>query len=782
MQIFHINTRNTSLILAALPSGLLSCLHYGARLRLRQEYSALLEKKDVCYGDMVAYSREDAALGLDDVCLAFSTPGRGDFREPMAEILLPDGSSTTDFTFVSHELLSGKPPLAGLPSSYCDGGNCETHRFTLEDSAARLRIRLFYTAFYESDVIACHAEYENLGAEPVSLVRAMSAQLDLPDAAFDFITFTGAWANERQRQDKPLSTGVYVNDSKQGASSSRANPFVMLKRRGADEHQGECYAFNLVYSGNHAEIVEATHFGKTRLLLGINPFAFRWLLAPGKIFTAPEAVMAFSAEGLGGVSRCMHRFVRHNIVRGVWKERERPVLINSWEGTGMDFDERKLLSIAKVGAELGAELFVMDDGWFGTRNDDTQALGDWVVNPKKLPHGLDGLQKRLRALGLDFGIWVEPEMVSENSALFRAHPDWAVRQPGRTPCLGRNQLVLDLCRKEVREYLVDAMTRVFSAAEISYVKWDNNRNFSDAYSPVLPPERQGEFFHRYMLGLYAVLSELTARFPNILFESCASGGNRFDLGMLCYMPQTWTSDNTDPMCRLTIQDGTSYGYPLSTLGAHVSASPHQSTLRQTPVETRFNVASFGLLGYEMDLTELTPFDRKCIAAQVAYYKAHRRLFQFGTFYRVRTPEHDNRPVWLVVSEDRREAIACLFQFRAEPAHTQDILRLTGLNDALLYEIEGRAQYLSLRAFGSLVKHALPVKLNGEGAPMAMLAARYRFPMPEEQYLAGGDILQKSGLRLRQQFGGTGYNDRLRILGDNGSRMYYLHAVEDSAAK
>ena len=653
-----------------------------------------------------------------------------------------------------HDVFLSGAHIAGLPSSYCDGGNCETHRFTLEDSAACLRVRLFYAAFYESDVIACHAEYENLGSEPVSLVRAMSAQLDLPDAAFDFITFTGAWANERQRQDKPLSTGVYVNDSKQGASSSRANPFVMLKRRGADEHQGECYAFNLVYSGNHAEIVEATHFGKTRLLLGINPFAFRWLLAPDKTFTAPEAVMAFSAEGLGGVSRCMHRFVRHNIVRGVWKERERPVLINSWEGTGMDFDERKLLSIAKVGAELGAELFVMDDGWFGTRNDDTQALGDWVINPKKLPHGLDGLQKRLRALGLDFGIWVEPEMVSENSALFRAHPDWAVRQPGRTPCLGRNQLVLDLCRKEVREYLVDAMTRVFSAAEISYVKWDNNRNFSDAYSSVLPPERQGEFFHRYMLGLYAVLSELTARFPNILFESCASGGNRFDLGMLCYMPQTWTSDNTDPMCRLTIQDGTSYGYPLSTLGAHVSASPHQSTLRQTPMETRFNVASFGLLGYEMDLTELTPFDRKCIAAQVAYYKAHRRLFQFGTFYRVRTPEHDNRPVWLVVSEDRREAIACLFQFRAEPAHTQDILRLTGLNDALLYEIEGRAQYLSLRAFGSLVKHALPVKLNGEGAPMAMLAARYRFPMPEEQYLAGGDMLQKSGLRLRQQFGGT----------------------------
>ena len=489
MQVFHIDTKNTSLILAALPSGLLSCLHYGARLRPRRDYSALLEKKDVCYGDMVAYSREDAALGLEDICLAFSTPGRGDFREPMAEIILPDGSSTTDFTFVSHEALGEKPPLAGLPSSYCGGCKCETHRFTLEDAAVRLRVRLFYTAFYESDVIACHAEYENLGDAPVTLARAMSAQIDLPDADFDFITFPGA--NERQRQDKPLSTGVYVSDSKQGASSSRANPFVMLKRHGTDERQGECYAFNLVYSGNHAEIVEATHFGKTRVLTGVNPFSFRWLLAPGETFTAPEAVMAFSAEGLGGVSRCMHRFVRHNIVRGVWKDRERPVLVNNWEGTWMDFDERKLLAIAKTGAELGAELFVMDDGWFGARDDDTKALGDWEVNPKKLPHGLSGLQKRLRALGLDFGIWVEPEMVSENSDLYRAHPDWAVRQPGRTPCLGRNQLVLDLCRKDVREYIISSMTRVFSSAEISDVKWDNNRNFSDAYSPRAPAGAPG---------------------------------------------------------------------------------------------------------------------------------------------------------------------------------------------------------------------------------------------------------------------------------------------------
>ena len=773
--VFHIDTKSTSLILCVGEDKRLLCLHYGAKLRKRADYSALMEKKDVPYGDMVAADRDNPALGLDDVCLEASAPGRGDFREPMVSFLRGDGASMADFRFVSHELLPGKPELPGLPSAYDEANACETHLFRLADEAIGLCVELYYTAFYECDVVARRAQYRNESPLPITLHRAMSAQLDLPVRDWRFVTFTGAWANERAWTERTLCTGVFANDSKQGASSSRANPFVMLLAPGTTEDAGACYGFNLVYSGNHAEIVEQTHFGKTRVLLGINPAGFSWRLEPGDTFFAPEAVAAFSAEGPGGISRRMHRFVREHIVRGQWKRRERPVLVNNWEGTWMDFDEKKLLAIAKTGAELGAELFVMDDGWFGERDDDTRGLGDWFVNTKKLPHGLEGLQKRLGELGLAFGLWVEPEMVNENSALYRMHPDWAVAFPGNEPCLGRNQLILDLTRSEVRNYILNSMTRVFQSADVRYVKWDNNRNFSDCYTPSLPPERQGEFLHRYMLGLYELLGALVERFPHILFESCASGGNRFDLGMLCYMPQVWTSDNTDPLCRVSIQGGTSYGYPLSVMGAHVAASPSQSALRRTQVETRFNVAAFGLLGYEMDLTELTPFDKKCIKAQIEFYKAHRRLFQFGEFYRTDLADGFGRVLWQVVSDDRREACALFFQRTAEPSHTQDILTLKGLDPALEYEVEGRPQFISVGAFGGLVKHALPVKLKGDGVPMTLLSNRYLFPMAEERYTAGGDMLMHSGLRLRQQFGGTGYNDRVRVLGDTGSRLYFVRA-------
>ncbi len=776
--ITHIDTKNTSLILSVGEDGRLVCLHYGAKLKTRQDYSALMEKKNVPYGDMVAADRDNPNLGLEDVCLEASAPGRGDFREPMVSFLRDDGAAMADFRFLSHETLPGKPPIPGLPSSYAGESPVETHVFELADASAGLHVKLYYTAFYDCDVIARRAEYRNGSGLPMTLSRAMSAQLDLPLRDWRMVSFTGAWANERQWAERALCTGVFINDSKQGASSSRANPFGMLLAPEASEESGACYGYNLVYSGNHAEVAEQTHFGKTRLLLGINPFGFSWRLEPGEVFFAPEAITAFSELGAGGVSRCMHRFVRNHIVRGEWKNKPRPVLVNNWEGTWMDFDERKLLSIAKIGAELGAELFVMDDGWFGARDNDARGLGDWFVNTKKLPHGLDGLQKRLAEMGLAFGIWVEPEMVNENSDLYRMHPDWAVRFPGVEPCLGRNQLILDLTRPEVRNYIVNSMTRIFQSAEISYVKWDNNRNFSDCFTPSLPPARQGEFLHRYMLGLYEILAILAERFPHILFESCASGGNRFDLGMLCYMPQTWTSDNTDPLCRVSIQGGTSYGYPLSTMGAHVSASPSQSTLRRTQVETRFNVSAFGLLGYEMDLTELTPFDKSCIKEQIAFYKAHRELFQFGVFYRTDLRDDFGRCLWQVVSEDQKEASALFFEPTAEPSHPQDILLLKGLDPELEYQVEGRKQYISVGSFGSLVKHALPVKLKGDGVPMALLSGRYLFPMTEERYCAGGDMLMKSGLRLRQQFGGTGYNDQIRVLGDTGSRLYYIRAKEN----
>ncbi|HWQ58696.1 MAG TPA: alpha-galactosidase, partial [Clostridia bacterium] len=640
---------------------------------------------------------------------------------------------------------------------------------------------IYLTAYYDCDVIAERIVYLNENAGPVVVRRAMSAQLDLPATGYTLSTFTGAWAAERHKTAHTLCPGVFVNDSKLGASSAKANPFVMLSEPDASEEHGRVYGFNLVYSGNHAEIFEESFFPHTRCLIGINPSGFAWTLGANESFETPEAILSFSAEGFGALSRNFHRFIRLFIVRGAWRDRERPVLVNNWEGTWMDFDEKKLLAIAKIGAEAGAELFVMDDGWFGARDDDRRALGDWFVNTKKLPHGLDGLQKKLAALGLQFGVWVEPEMVNEDSDLFRMHPDWAVRTPLREPALSRNQLLLDLTREEVCNYIVNSMTRIFSSAETAYVKWDYNRNFSDEYTPSLPPEKQGEFAHRYMLGLYRVLSILVARFPNILFESCASGGNRFDLGMLCYMPQIWTSDNTDAFCRIDIQEGTSYGYPPSTMGAHVASSPSQSTLRRTQIETRFNVAAFGLLGYEMDLTEMTSFERKCMKAQIEWYKAHRKVLQFGDFYRLPMPGAGGRHAWMCVSQDKREAVALFFQQTAMPARTRDILPLRGLDDGLNYEITGREQYIAVSAFGSLVKHALPVKINGEGAVMAMLSSRYLFPMTGERYAAGGDLLNRAGLNLKQQFGGTGYNEEIRVLGDYGSRTYEIKAAAGPSA-
>ncbi|HWR18332.1 MAG TPA: alpha-galactosidase [Clostridia bacterium] len=773
----HLYTKNTSYILDVLKSGHLSLVYYGRRIREREDYSALAEKYGTPYGSMVAYSRDDAMFGLDDACLECSSYGRGDFREACVEIEMENGSNTADFTFVSHSVLSDKPPIQGLPSSYNALSNLETHLFELADQSLGLTLKLFYTVFYDCDVICRRMEIINRSGGKVKLKRAMSMQLDLKRTDYTLLTFTGVWANERQKQEKPLSTGIYVNDSKTGLSSARMNPFIMLRQNEATEHAGEVYAVNLVYSGNHAEIVELTHFGKTRVLTGINPATFSWTLENGESFSTPEAVMTFSDEGLNGASQHMHRFVNKHIVRGFWKNKERPILINTWEGCYFDFNEHKLLSMAKQAAKLGVELFVLDDGWFAERRDDTLALGDWTVNKKKLPHGLDGLQKKLKALGLDFGLWVEPEMVNENSELYRAHPNWAVKLPNREPALGRNQLVLDLTNEEVCRYLIETLSAVFSNADISYVKWDCNRNFSDMYTSTLPPDRQGEFFHRYTLGLYEVLKALTERFPSILFESCASGGNRFDLGMLCYMPQTWASDNTDPLSRLFIQEGTSYGYPQSTIGAHVSQSPHSSTLRSTSIETRFNVAAFGAFGYELDPTELSPFDKNCIKLQIDFYKSHRKLFQFGTFYRMESAFINNRPIWAVVSADGREALAGFYQVNAIPAHAHDVLRVNGLDPDALFEVKNRTQYISVKSFGSLINHISPIKLSGEGIPLALIARRYMFAANPERYLIGGDALSYCGIALMQQFASTGYNENVRVLGDGGSRLYHIKAVD-----
>ena len=777
----HLDTERTSYILDVLPSGHLSNLHYGKRLRPMTDYEPLRQKNDINYGTMVSFSKEHQSIGLDDQCLEYSSLGKGDFREAAIELVYEDGSRTVDFHFESSKTYKGRRAIEGLPSAQGSEDGVETTEITLVDREKGVSIILSYCVYSRYDVITRFATIHNTSGKALSIRRLMSVQLDLFGGEYSFITFDGGWARERNRHDKRLSPGIFVNDSKTGNSSARHNPFVMLAADGCGEFHGDCYAVNLVYSGNHAEIVEQTPSGRIRLLAGINPSGFEWLLEPGESFSSPEAVLTFSSAGFNGLSRNMHRFIQEFIVRGEWQKMERPILANNWEATYFAFSQTKVLALAKEAAALGMELFVLDDGWFGKRDDDTRSLGDWKVNEKKLPGGIGALSQKVNALGLKFGLWVEPEMVNEDSDLYRAHPDWAIATPGRTPSPSRNQLVLDLAMPQVRSWMLETMSAVFAQGNIEYVKWDMNRNISDAYSKALPPERQGEFHHRYILGLYEVLAELVKRFPGILFESCASGGNRFDLGMLCHMPQIWTSDDTDAWERVAIQNGTSYGYPQSVMGAHVSASPNHQTLRSTPLESRFNTAAFGLLGYELDLTMLSPFDRKAIKEQVTFYKHNRKLLQFGRFMRIPNKLDSGKTMWAVVAEDGSAAIAGLFQGSAKAGFGHDVLTVPGLDPDSIFSVEGRPQYLNVKAFGDLVNHVLPVKIRGDGVIHSILSAHYMFRMASESYVANGDLLSEYGVKLIQQFSGTGYNDRIRLLSDYGSRLYTLRPREASSS-
>ncbi len=519
----------------------------------------------------------------------------------------------------------------------------------------------------------------------------MSATLDLPDADWDLVTLSGAWARERHLRTARLRPGRQSVGSLRGASSLEHNPFVALHRPTTTEESGEAYGFSLVYSGNFLAEVEVDPFSTARVRIGIHPEAFAWRLEPGATFAAPEAVLVHSDRGLGALSHAYHRLYRDRLVRGAWRDRPRPILINNWEATYFDFDEAKLLELATVARDLGVELFVLDDGWFGRRDSDDRSLGDWVVDRRKLPNGLDGLARSVEALGLRFGIWIEPEMVSEESELFVAHPDWAIGVPGRARTPSRQQLVLDLSRPEVVDHLVGAISTVLAGAPISYVKWDMNRSITEPYGGSLPPDRQGEFFHRHILGVYELYDRLTRAFPEVLFESCASGGGRFDPGLLAYAPQTWTSDDTDAVERLAIQWGTSLVYPTSSMGAHVSAVPNHQTGRLAPLATRAAVAAFGVFGYELDATALSPDERAEVADQVAFYKEHRELLQRGRFLRLRGPldGDGNETGWMSVSDDASRAVVGFYRVLNRPNPGPSRLRLRGLDPGRSYRVTVR---------------------------------------------------------------------------------------------
>jgi alpha-galactosidase len=604
----------------------------------------------------------------------------------------------------------------------------------------------------------------------------MSTQVDFNEAGLIVSTFRGAWIKEMQMVDTKVSAGKFVNASFTGSSSNRANPFIMISREGASEYQGDVYGFNLIYSGNHYEAVEVNAYDKTRVVTGINPTQFNFNLKPGDEFEAPEAVMTFSREGHNGMSQNMHAFVNDHIVRGEWSKKARPVLLNSWEANYFDINESKLVALAKKGKEVGVELFVMDDGWFGDRHDDKRALGDWFVNTKKLPRGVKGLAEKINKVGLDFGIWIEPEMVNVDSDLYRAHPDWAIEIPGKHHSEGRNQRILDFANPEVVDYMIKAMTEVISSGNIAYVKWDMNRIFSDVYSQYLPADCQGEVFHRYIMGFYRLAKTLTEGFPHVLFEGCASGGNRFDLGALCYFPQIWASDDTDAVARLTIQNGYSYGYPMSCVSAHVSNVPNHQTLRKVGIEHRFAVACFGVLGYECNLSDMKKEDLSAIKEQIEIYKKFRECMQFGDFYR---GKFGNVVEWTVVSKDKKQAVGMVFQKEVRPNAPFMDYHAKGLDPLKKYRFYSNEAKVSVKMFGDLVNGVTPIHIKQDGFLHGLID---RFVTPKgdkEDYTAYGDALMYAGVGLKPAFSSTGFNmeGSVRIMHDNNARLFFMEEVQ-----
>ena len=732
----------------------------------------------------------EKTFSLEDLCLEMSSYGKGDVREPFLKLVHGDGAQTSDFRFQRASAARSGPALKTLP---CSCGTAETLTIRLRDDEYDVALDLNYHVYEDCDVITRTAVLYNESEQDIHIKRLMSMQLDLSAGRpWRLTTFTGAWAREMCRTDMPVTAGKYVNASYNGTSSNRANPFCMLSAPSATEDTGRVYGFNLVYSGNHYECCEMSSYGKLRFCAGINPDGFLWKLAPGESFEAPEAVMTCSSGGFNGMSQNMHDFVRRHIVRGPWRDKPRPVLLNSWEACYFDISESKLLRLAKAGAEAGAELFVIDDGWFGKRNDDTSSLGDWTPNRRKLPRGLGGIAQKIRDLGMECGIWVEPEMVNVDSKLYRSHPDWAVEIPGHPHTEGRNQRILDLSREDVREYIIDAMSTVFGTPGISYVKWDMNRTFTDYYSGRLSPARMSEMSHRYIMGLYQVLGELTDRFPEILFEGCASGGNRTDLGILCYFPQIWGSDNTDPLCRAEIQNGYSYGYPLSVIGAHVSDSPNHQTLRRTSLQTRFNVAAFGLLGYECNLADMPKEDRVEIAEQIRLYKEWRDVFFHGRFYRGRcftgtisgapaapvsgeAPANSNIMEWIVVSQDRTRAAVMLLQTLVVPNSQFQYFQARGLSPDTRYHFTSIPQKVNVKAFGGLINAVSPIHIKQDSIAHELAARFIKLDGEAEDCRLSGDALMNCGVRLSAGFSGSGVDDRVRCFQDFASRMYFMES-------
>ena len=678
---FHLYNEEISYIMCVLENGHMGQLYYGKRIHDKPDFSYLVEK---CGRPMTSYIFEgDRSFSLEHIRQEYPVYGTTDYRHPAIEIMQENGSNISEFKYVGYEILKGKPSLKGLPATYTESEEeAETLKIILKDNLTGAKLTLLYTIFSKGSAIARSAHICNEGEKVLHLQTMMSLNLDLPDKDYVWMQLSGAWSRERYVKNRILEQGITAIDSMRGNSSHEHNPFMVLKRPNAGETSGEVIGFSLIYSGNFRMQAEVDTHDVTRITVGINPDRFDWKLEPGEEFQTPEAVMVYSDQGLNRMSQTFHRLYAKRLARGYWRDRPRPILNNNWEATYFNFTEDRLVQIASKAKECGVELFVLDDGWFGQRNDDHAGLGDWVANPERLPNGIKGLSERIEAMGIKFGLWFEPEMTNKDSDLYRAHPDWILHTPGRNASHGRYQYVLDFSRKEVVEYIYEMMAKILSEAKVSYIKWDMNRSITECYSVALPADRQGEVFHRYILGVYDLYERLTSEFPEVLFESCSSGGGRFDPGMLYYAPQGWTSDDSDAIERLKIQYGT---YPISSMGSHVSVIPNHQVFRKTPLHTRANVAYFGTFGYELDLNSLKEEEIAEVKEQIIFMKKYRKLFQFGDFYRLKSPFEGNETIWMVVSEDKKTAIVGYYRTLNGVNQAYSRIKLQGLDPDMLYE-------------------------------------------------------------------------------------------------
>lgn len=724
---FHLYNKEVSYIMKIMENGQIENLYYGKRIKDREDFSYLHE--EISRSLTSVNVPEPGVLSMEYTKQEYPSYGTGDYRSPAFTVLQEDGSRISAFAYVGHNIFNGKKELKPLPATYTESDEeAQTLEIILYDDLIDTELVLSYTIYEAYPVITRNARFTQKGTEKIVLERALSMSMEFGDMDFEMVHLAGAWARERYVKTRKLEMGIQSIQNLHGTgSSAEHNPFLALKRPHTTESQGEVYGFSLVYSGNFLAQTEVTTFDLTRVTMGIHPEGFSWELNQGETFQTPEVVMVYSDQGLNKMSQVYHRLYRTRLMRGYWRDKARPILLNNWEATYFDFNEEKILNIAKKAKEVGVELFVLDDGWFGARNDDYRGLGDWYVNLEKLPDGISGLSRKIEALGLKFGLWVELEMVNKDSDLYRAHPDWIIGAPGRFESHGRHQHVLDFSRKEVVDYIYEMISKVLRESSISYIKWDMNRYMSEPYSRGASAAHQGMVMHKYILGVYDLYTRLTTEFPEILFESCASGGARFDPAMLYFAPQTWTSDDTDASERVKIQYGTSMVYPVVSMGSHVSAVPNHQLLRTTPLETRGNVAYFGTFGYELDLNLLSDEEIEMVKKQITFMKQYRDLIQVeGDFYRMLSPFAGNDAAWMVVSRDQTEAIAGFYQRLNKINASWLRLRLQGLSEDSLYEVSRNVlgETKSYQAYGSELMYAgIPIdreELNEKGGDFASL--------------------------------------------------------------